>query len=212
MKSKLITKHFCSPTALNARGLFWGLNQDQGTSTPHGNCMWLWSLVLNPRRSQGISRLFSQSLEHTLGKKEKNQKNICFQDILPSSNSKEGHSAALWAFPLLSGSPAGLEDTENKAAFISGSLVDTHHGLGPVPSMWMATHGLNSPERHGSRHTTARTLSGTSCPMVAPQPRGVYRPMTEQRALPGAFVNNLTAYLFHQHIRDVSTPRVIFYG
>lgn len=77
---------------------FWGLNQEQGTSTPHGNCMCLWSLVQNPRRSQGISRLFSQSPERTLEKKKKNRKNICFQNILPSSNSKEGHSAALLGF------------------------------------------------------------------------------------------------------------------
>ena len=64
-----------------------------------GTACAFWILVQNPRRSQGISRLFSQRLECTLeGKKKKTQKNICFQNILPSSNSKEGHSAALLGF------------------------------------------------------------------------------------------------------------------
>lgn len=132
---------------------FWGLNQEQGTSTPHGNCMCLWSLVQNPRRSQGISRLFSQSPERTLEKKKKNRKIYAFRTSFPLAIPKRVTLQLFWAFSLLSGSPAGLEDTENKAAFISGSLVDIHHGLGPVPSTWMATHGLHSPERHGSRHT-----------------------------------------------------------
>lgn len=121
---------------------FWGLNQEQGTSTPHGNCMCLWSLVQNPRRSQGISRLFSQSPERTLEKKKKNRKIYAFRTSFPLAIPKRVTLQLFWAFSLLSGSPAGLEDTENKAAFISGSLVDIHHGLGPVPSMWMATHGL----------------------------------------------------------------------
>ena len=71
---------------------------------------------------------------------------ICFQNIFPSSNSEEGHTAAFWPFPLLFGSPAGLEDTENKAAFILGSQVDIHHGFGPAQSMLTAAHGLNSRE------------------------------------------------------------------
>lgn len=121
--------------------------------------------IIKPLESQGISRLFSQSLEHTLGKK---QKNICFRDILPLAIPKRVTLQLFGLSTFVCGSPAGLEDTENKAAFISGSLVDTHHGLGPVPSMQMATHGLNSPERHGSRHTPllghcqARAVHGCS--------------------------------------------------
>lgn len=119
-----------------------------------GTACAFWILVQNPRRSQGISRLFSQRLECTLeGKKKKHRKIYAFRTFFPLAIPKRVTLQLFWAFSLLSGSPAGLEDTENKAAFISGSLVDIHHGLGPVPSMRMATQRLHSPGRHGSRHT-----------------------------------------------------------
>ena len=192
---------------------FWGLNQEQGTSTPHGNCMCLWSLVQNPRRSQGISRLFSQSPERTLEKKKKKQKNICFQNIFPSSNSKEGHSAALlgfFTFVWLASWAGGHGEQGSFHLWVTGwhpSWIRSSsiHVDGDSRTPHLNDTGQGTP--------CTRTLSGTSCATVAPQPRGAYRPMTEQRALPGALVNDLrTACLFHQRIRDVSTPSVIFYG
>ena len=133
----------------------------------------------------------------------------------------EGHTTALWPLPPLGGSPAGLEDAENKAAFSLGSWVGIYRGFDPAQSMRMAALGLSVQEGHESRPPYSHRCTWHCIfrhelsPWFLCGPGGIStsdRVQGPARSMQSVCHSRRAADLGLQHTGDVGKPSVILYG